>query len=63
MSLVLKNITLRNFLSIGAVTQAVNFDNKEMKKLFSLFQNIESDSVTGGLKKSLNSDVLLVDGL
>ena len=40
-----------------------NFDNKEMKKLFSLFQNIENDSVTGGLKKSLNSDVLLVDGL
>lgn len=26
----LKNITLRNFLSIGAVTQAVNFDNKEL---------------------------------
>ena len=40
-----------------------NFDNKEMKKLFSLFQNIEGDSVTMGLKKSLNSDVLLVDGL
>ena len=40
-----------------------NFDNKEMKKLFSLFQNIERDSVTTGLKKSLNSDVLLVDGL
>jgi hypothetical protein len=40
-----------------------NFDNKEMKKLFSLFQNIESESVTEGLKKSLNSDVLLVDGL
>lgn len=39
------------------------FDNKEMKKLFSLFQNIESESVTEGLKKSLNSDVLLVDGL
>jgi len=40
-----------------------NFDKKEIKKLFSLFQNIERDSVTGGLKKSLNSDVLLVDGL
>jgi hypothetical protein len=40
-----------------------NFDHKEIKKLFSLFQNIESESVTGGLKKSLNSDVLLVDGL
>ena len=40
-----------------------NFDNKEIKKLFSLFQKIERDSVTEGLKKSLNSDVLLVDGL
>jgi DNA repair exonuclease SbcCD ATPase subunit len=30
MSIVIKNITLRNFLSIGAVTQAVNFDNKEL---------------------------------
>jgi DNA repair exonuclease SbcCD ATPase subunit len=30
MSITLKNITLRNFLSIGAVTQAVNFDNKEL---------------------------------
>ena len=40
-----------------------NIDNKAMKKLFSLFQNIESESVTEGLKKSLNSDVLLVDGL
>jgi hypothetical protein len=40
-----------------------NFDKKEMKKLFSLFQNIEGESVTMGLNKSLNSDVLLVDGL
>ena len=30
MSIVLKNITLRNFLSIGAVCQAVNFDSKEL---------------------------------
>ncbi len=30
MSVILKNITLRNFLSIGAVTQAVNFDTKEL---------------------------------
>jgi len=35
----------------------------ERKKLFSMFENIERDSVITGLKKSLNSDVLLVDGL
>lgn len=34
-----------------------------MKKLFSLFQNIEGDAVAEGLNKSLNSDVLLIDGL
>lgn len=28
--IILKNITLRNFLSTGAVTQAVNFDSKEL---------------------------------
>ena len=26
----LKNITLRNFLSIGQVTQAVDFDKKDL---------------------------------
>lgn len=30
MSLVLKSITIRNFLSVGAVTQAVNFDNQQL---------------------------------
>jgi DNA repair exonuclease SbcCD ATPase subunit len=30
MSIILKNITLKNFLSIGAVCQAINFDNKEL---------------------------------
>jgi DNA repair exonuclease SbcCD ATPase subunit len=30
MSIVLKNITLKNFLSVGNITQAVNFDNKEL---------------------------------
>jgi hypothetical protein len=26
----LKNVTLRNFLSVGSVTQAVNLDNQEL---------------------------------
>jgi len=30
MAITLKNITLRNFLSIGQVTQAVNFDRQEL---------------------------------
>lgn len=39
------------------------FSKTEMKKLFSIFQNVKGESVTMGLRKSLNSDVLLVDGL
>ena len=30
MSITLKNITLRNFLSIGQVTQAVSFDRQDL---------------------------------
>lgn len=38
------------------------FSSSEKKKLFSLFENIKED-VGNGLKKTLNSDILLVDGL
>jgi hypothetical protein len=41
----------------------VYFSKNEKQKLFSIFQNVKGDAVTMGLKKSLNSDVLLVDGL
>lgn len=36
-------------------------DNNEKKKLYSLFQNVESKAVT--TERTQNSDVLIVDGL
>jgi 5'-3' exonuclease len=39
------------------------FSSNERKKLFSLFENIKENVGDGGLKKTINSDILLVDGL
>lgn len=39
------------------------FSSSEKKKLFSLFENIKEDVGTEGLKKTTNSDILLIDGL
>jgi DNA polymerase-1 len=39
------------------------FSSSEKKKLFSLFENIKEGVGTNGLNKSINSDILLVDGL
>lgn len=38
-------------------------DANDKKRLFSIFQNIDKKELDSGLNKSLNSDVLLVDGL
>jgi len=43
--------------------QEETLNNNEKRKLFSLFENVKEEAVTTGLNKSLNSDVLLVDGL
>ena len=39
------------------------FSSSEKKKLFSLFENIKECVGSDGLKKTTNSDILLVDGL
>ena len=52
MSLVLKNITLRNFLSIGAVCQAVNFDSKELTLILGENLDLGGDGARNGTGKT-----------
>ena len=52
MSIVLKNITLRNFLSIGAVTQAVNFDSKELTLILGENLDLGGDGARNGTGKT-----------
>jgi len=40
-----------------------NLNSNEKKRLFSLFNNMKGEAVTAELNTSLNSNVLLVDGL
>ena len=39
------------------------FTSNEKKRLFSLFENIKDEIGVDGLQKTVNSDILLVDGL
>lgn len=50
--IVLKNITLRNFLSIGNVTQAVNFDNKELTLILGENLDLGGDGARNGTGKT-----------
>jgi DNA repair exonuclease SbcCD ATPase subunit len=52
MSIVLKNITLRNFLSIGQVTQAVNFDSKELTLILGENLDLGGDGARNGTGKT-----------
>lgn len=52
MSVVLKSITLRNFLSIGAVTQAVNFDSKELTLILGENLDLGGDGARNGTGKT-----------
>lgn len=52
MSIILKNITLRNFLSIGAVTQAVNFDSKELTLILGENLDLGGDGARNGTGKT-----------
>lgn len=52
MSIILKNITLRNFLSIGAVTQAVNFDSKELTLILGENLDLGGDGSRNGTGKT-----------
>jgi DNA repair exonuclease SbcCD ATPase subunit len=48
----LKNITLRNFLSIGQVTQAVDFDKKELTLILGENLDLGSDGARNGTGKT-----------
>ena len=48
----LKNITLRNFLSIGHVTQAVNFDRKELTLILGENLDLGGDGARNGTGKT-----------
>ena len=50
--LLLKNITLRNFLSIGAVTQAVSFDSKELTLILGENLDLGGDGARNGTGKT-----------
>jgi len=50
--IVIKNITLRNFLSIGAVCQAVNFDNKELTLILGENLDLGGDGARNGTGKT-----------
>jgi len=52
MSIILKNITLRNFLSIGAVCQAVNFDSKELTLIMGQNLDLGGDGARNGTGKT-----------
>ena len=58
MSITLKNITLRNFLSIGAVCQAANFDTKDLTLI--LGQNLD---LGGGGARNGTGKTTLIQGL
>jgi DNA repair exonuclease SbcCD ATPase subunit len=48
----LQNITLRNFLSIGAVTQAVNFDKKDITLILGENLDLGGDGARNGTGKT-----------
>ena len=50
--IILKNITLRNFLSIGQVTQAVNFDRTELTLILGENLDLGGDGARNGTGKT-----------
>lgn len=50
--IVLKNLTLRNFLSVGNVCQAVNFDNKELTLILGENLDLGGDGARNGVGKT-----------
>jgi DNA repair exonuclease SbcCD ATPase subunit len=52
MAITLKNITLRNFLSVGAVTQAVDFDKKDLTLILGENVDLGGDGARNGTGKT-----------
>ena len=55
----LKNITLRNFLSIGQVTQAVNFDRKELTLILGANLDLGGDGARNGTGKCVGINTIV----
>jgi len=55
----LKNITLRNFLSIGQVTQAVNFDRKELTLILGENLDLGGDGARNGTGKCVGINTIV----
>lgn len=52
MTIVFKNITLRNFLSIGAVTQSINFDRQDLTLILGENLDLGGDGARNGTGKT-----------
>ena len=50
--ILLKDITIRNFLSIGAVTQAVNFDRTDLTLILGENLDLGGDGARNGTGKT-----------
>ena len=59
MSITIKNITLRNFLSIGQVTQAVNFDSHELTLILGENLDLGGDGARNGTGKCVGVNTIV----
>ena len=57
--IILKNITLRNFLSIGQITQAVNFDSHELTLMLGENLDLGGDGARNGTGKCVGINTIV----
>jgi hypothetical protein len=57
--IILKNISLRNFLSIGAVTQAVNFDRQDLTLILGENLDLGGDGARNGTGKCVGINTVV----
>lgn len=57
--IILKNISLRNFLSIGQVTQAVNFDRQDLTLILGENLDLGGDGARNGTGKCVGINTIV----
>jgi hypothetical protein len=57
--IILKNISLRNFLSIGAITQAVNFDRQDLTLILGENLDLGGDGARNGTGKCVGINTVV----
>jgi hypothetical protein len=57
--IILKNISLRNFLSIGQVTQAVNFDRQDLTLILGENLDLGGDGARNGTGKCVGINTVV----